>query len=71
MTQDECKTKAIELLVATDWVEYPSVSNMSFSPHLKNQQDLINYRINIRQLAVSPVENPTFPSLPEAVWASA
>ena len=71
MTQDECKSKAIELLVSTDWVEYPSVSNISFSPHLKNQQDFIDYRIKIRQLAVSPIENPTFPSLPESIWASA
>lgn len=70
MTQDECKLKAIELLVSTDWVEYPSVSNISFLPHLKNQQDFIDYRIKIRQLAVSPIDNPTFPSLPESVWAS-
>jgi hypothetical protein len=68
MTQDECKSKAIELLIATDWVEYPSVSNMSFSPHLKNQNELIEYRLKIRQLAVSPTENPTFPSLPESIW---
>jgi hypothetical protein len=70
MTQDECKAKAIELLIATDWVEYPSVSNISFFPHLKNQQEFIDYRINIRQLAVSPIENPTFPSLPQTIWVS-
>ena len=68
MTQDECKAKAIELLSATDWVEYPSVSNISFSPHLKNQNEFINYRVSVRQLATSPIENPTFPSLPNEVW---
>ena len=71
MTQDECKTKAIELLVATDWVEYPSVSNMNFSPYLKNQNEFIEYRLKIRQLAVSPIENPTFPSLPQSIWVAA
>lgn len=70
MTQNECKIKAIELLVATDWVEYPSVSNISFSPYLKNQNEFIDYRLKIRQLAVSPVENPIFPSLPESIWES-
>jgi hypothetical protein len=70
MTQDECKLKAIELLSATDWVECPSVSNMIFSPYLKNQQEFIDYRINIRQLAVCPIENPTFPSLPQTIWVS-
>lgn len=68
MTQDECKTRAIELLVATDWVEYPSVSNMSFSPYLKNQNEFINYRLMIRQLAVYPIENAVFPTLPEKIW---
>jgi hypothetical protein len=70
MTQDECKLKAIELLSATDWVEYPSVSNMSFSPYLKNQHEFIDYRLKIRKLAVSPIENPTFPSLPQTIWVS-
>jgi hypothetical protein len=68
MTQDECKTKAIELLVATDWVECPSVANISFSPHLKNQNEFIGYRVNVRRLAINPIENPTFPSLPKEIW---
>ena len=63
-----CKDKAKKLLADTDWTESPSVANPSNTPHLVNQADFIAYRVAVRLLAVNPVANPSFPSIPVAQW---
>ena len=69
-TQKEiCKAKASELLYATDWTTIPDVADPANSPYLTNQADFIAYRNQLRSLAVNPVVDPTWPTLPTAVWA--
>lgn len=65
-----CKNKAESILLNTDWSEIPSVTNVENNPHLLNGQDFINYRIEIRKLAINPVENPIWPNKPNAQWSS-
>lgn len=65
-----CKSKAQSLLQATDWVEIPSVTNVSNTPHLLNAAEFLSYRTAVRALAVNPVDNPTWPTLPTEQWSS-
>ena len=64
-----CKTKASELLYATDWATITDITNTANSPYLTNQADFIAYRNALRKLAVNPVADPVWPTLPNAVWA--
>lgn len=59
----ECKNKAKELLLDTDWSELPSALNQ-----LQNFTDFINYRIEIRKFIITPIEEPIFPIKPSAIW---
>lgn len=68
--EEECKEQALMLLQRTDWSEIPSVSDPANTPHLLNLQEFIDYRIAVRELAVNPVANPTFPILPTAQWSN-
>lgn len=64
-----CKQKASALLYETDWTTIPDVGNPATStPYLVNVQEFVVYRNALRQLAVYPVANPTFPTIPSAVW---
>lgn len=66
---DTCKEQASKLLYETDWTTIPDVGNPAVStPYLVNVQDFVTYRNAVRQLAVYPVANPTFPTIPNAVW---
>ena len=65
----ECKQKAQSLLKATDWTEIPSVTNTANTPHLVNSEEFVAYRNFIRILAVNPVANPTWPSVPTEQWS--
>lgn len=58
---DNCKNIAKELLTKTDWIFLPDVS-------LNNLDDFLNYRSNIRSLMQTPIVNPVWPSVPDAVW---
>jgi hypothetical protein len=68
--QENCKIKAEEILVETDWSEIPSVSDVTNNPYLINVSDFIDYRVAIRGLAVNPVESPVWPTMPTAQWSS-
>jgi hypothetical protein len=65
-----CKSKAKSFLKETDWVEIPSVTNVSNMPHLLNAVDFMAYRTAVRALAVNPVDNPIWPTLPTEQWSS-
>jgi hypothetical protein len=68
---EQNKQEATALLQATDWVELPSVSNTSITPHLVNVNELISYRAAIRTIAVNPPNTPaTFPDKPQEVWSN-
>jgi hypothetical protein len=68
--KSECKAKASALLYETDWTTIPDVTNPANNPYLTNQADFIAYRNTIRQYAVNPVTNPSFPSKPIEQWNS-
>jgi len=66
--KQECKDKAKSLLASTDWTEIPSVLKVSNSPYLANPEDFIAYRNALRELAVNPVVDPTWPNKPSEQW---
>jgi len=66
--KNSCKSQASSLLYATDWTTIPDVANSTNSPYLANQAEFIAWRNQIRQLAVNPVVDPTFPTEPTPVW---
>lgn len=61
--KQDCKDKAKQLLSESDWSTLPDVQTQ-----LSNYQDFVNYRSQLRNLVINPVENPVFPSEPEARW---
>ena len=66
-----CKATAQQLLSTTDWTTIPDVADPAKSnPYLMNQSEFIAYRSQVRQLAVNPVVNPTFPPVPTAQWGT-
>jgi hypothetical protein len=68
---ESCKEQASGRLYATDWTTIADVANPALSnPYLTNQAEFIAYRSQIRQLAVNPVLNPTFPPVPTAQWGT-
>lgn len=63
------KAQAMSLLQVTDWVELPSVSDPTSTPHLTNVNDFLAYRTAIRTIAVNPPTEPAeFPVKPEEIW---
>lgn len=61
--KQQCKDKAKQLLSQSDWSTLPDVQTQ-----LSNYQDFVTYRSQLRNLVINPVENPVFPSEPEARW---
>lgn len=61
--KQDCKDKAKQLLAQSDWSTLPDVQ-----AQLSNYQDFVNYRSQLRNIVINPVENPVFPSEPEARW---
>ena len=59
----ECKAKARQLLIESDWSELPSVLDQ-----LSNASEWKAYRIEVRKLLIDPVEIPNFPQKPEVLW---
>ncbi len=57
-----CKTKAKELIAATDWSVLPDVG-------LTNVADFEAYRATLRGLIKAPVDNPVWPTEPNPVWS--
>ena len=67
--RDANKQQASQLLLDTDWTELPSVSNTELNPHLTNQQQFIEYRGQLRAIAVNPpLEVTEWPDRPAAEW---
>jgi hypothetical protein len=66
-----CTQEASRLLYETDWTTIPDVADPNKSnPYLTNSQEYIAYRSALRQLAVYPVANPTWPTKPTSAWSS-
>jgi hypothetical protein len=69
-TADENKATAAGLLQQTDWTQIPSVSDPALSnPYLDNKLAFDQYRNEVRQYAVYPVEGIiTWPVIPTETW---
>lgn len=59
----DCKTKAKQLLLDSDWSELPSVIEA-----LENADEWKSYRVQLRKYVVTPVQSPVFPSVPQVKW---
>lgn len=70
LAKNACKKQASELLYATDWTTIPDVASPTNNPYLTNQAEFIAYRNEVRKLAVNPVINPVFPTVPTAQWSA-
>lgn len=56
-----CKATAQQLLQTTDWTQAADCP-------LVNKAEFTAYRATVRELAINPVANPTFPELPTEQW---
>jgi len=66
-----CQQKASQLLYQTDWTTIADVSDPAKSnPYLTNAAEFNTYRNTVRQYAINPVADPTWPSQPTAQWSS-
>ena len=70
IAQNDCKTQATSILNATDWTSIADVADPQYTPYLMNQQEFKQYRAVVRNYAVNPVVNPTFPVAPTEQWSS-
>jgi len=64
------KQNAQLLLQQTDWVEFPSVSDTTRTPHLVNFEEFMAYRMALRAIAVNPSVVVEFPTTPQETWSN-
>lgn len=71
-TAEDNQQTASSLLYKTDWTTIPDVSDPTKSnPYLVNVQDFLDFRNQVRQIALNPpAGNIVFPTVPTAVWSS-
>lgn len=67
------KTQAESLLQATDWTATIDIADAQYSdPYLVNQADFLEYRSNVRKIAVNPpITVDVWPIKPEEIWSNA
>jgi hypothetical protein len=63
LKKDHCKSEAKALLSASDWSELPGAVEQ-----LQNATEWKEYRKEIRNFIINPIENPIWPQKPETVW---
>jgi hypothetical protein len=67
----QCKATATGILQTTDWTSIADVGDPAkANPYLANQAEFIAYRSTVRNYAVYPVENPTWPTAPTEQWVT-
>ena len=69
---EQNKFQASLLLQQTDWTATIDISNPEYSnPYLTNQQEFLNYRSLLRQIAVNPPSEPItdWPTKPDEIWS--
>jgi hypothetical protein len=64
------KARAKQLLVETDWVSLPDVTDSSVNPYLINAQDFYSYRNQLRVILFNPPAQVTWPKKPTEEWSS-
>ena len=61
--KQNCKNQAKQLIASTDWSVLPDVN-------ITNKSEFENYRTQLRNLILNPVENPIFPIEPNPIWSN-
>ena len=65
------KNKASTILTQTDWTTIPDVANPEKSnPYLTNQNEFVEFRNVIRNIAINPTLDAVFPQTPNEVWSA-
>jgi hypothetical protein len=60
---DACKQEAKRRIASSDWAVLPDVG-------LSNKADFETYRAALRNLIISPVANPEWPTEPDPIWVT-
>lgn len=60
--KEQCKTESKKRIANSDWSVLQDVN-------ISNKSEFINYRSQLRNLILNPVEEPIFPEEPQPVWS--
>ena len=60
--KDNCKQEAKKRIANSDWSVLPDVN-------ISNKSEFENYRSQLRNLILNPVEEPIFPEEPQPIWS--
>ena len=60
--KQNCKNQAKQLIANSDWSVLPDVN-------ISNKSEFENYRTQLRNLIINPVEDPIFPIEPNPIWS--
>jgi len=64
------KAQAEDMLKASDWTQYPDVTNTLNVPHLINGDEWVTYRALVRAIVLNPPVTVTeWPTKPEEQWS--
>jgi hypothetical protein len=62
LKKQKCKDQAKQLIALSDWSVLPDVN-------ITNKSEFENYRSQLRNLIINPVEDPIFPVEPNPIWS--
>ena len=60
--KDQCKSESKKRIASSDWSVLPDVN-------ITNKSEFENYRGQLRNLILNPVEDPIFPDEPQPIWS--
>jgi hypothetical protein len=70
ITAEQNKATAQSKLASTDWVNQPDVYDPAYNPHLLNRDEYLQYRSQVRAIAVNPTSGPIdWPTEPTPQWS--
>ena len=62
LKKHNCKNQAKQLIASSDWSVLPDIN-------ITNKSEFENYRSQLRNLILNPVESPVFPEEPQPIWS--
>ena len=60
--KEQCKSESKKRIANSDWSVLPDVN-------ISNKSDFENYRSQLRNLILNPVEEPIYPEEPQPIWS--
>ena len=60
--KNNCKKESKKRIANSDWSVLPDVN-------ISNKSEFENYRSQLRNLILNPVESPVFPEEPQPIWS--